>query len=301
MFAVSCTNDDPDLENVPVPTDLTVSDISSTTAKLSWQGTADAYEITLGNQIVDTVETTTYNLTNLVQNTEYTWKVRAQKDGRFSEYAVGNTFKTIETIVVDFEDVTLTDGIWNGSDNSGAFVSGIASFKNSFTDWGGGSTSWSGFACSAKTDVTTPGFENQYSVYTGTGADNSKQFAVAYSDSATFTLSAKKILSTSVTNSTYAFLSVKNGDSYAKKFEAGDWFKVTFTAYNNDVKGNTVDYYLADFRDGKTFISDKWEKVDLSSLGTVDKVVLTFSSTDNGDWGMNTPAYVCLDNIEFEK
>ena len=44
-----------------------------------------------------------------------------------------------------------------------------------------------------------------------------------------------------------------------------------------------------------------WEKVNLSAMCKVDSVAFSFSSSDNGDFGMNTPAYVCIDNIEFSQ
>ena len=60
-----------------------------------------------------------------------------------------------------------------------------------------------------------------------------------------------------------------------------------------------MEYYLADFRDGKSFVLDNWSKVDVSILGDVDKLQFEFASSDTGDYGVNTPTYVCIDNIEF--
>lgn len=209
-------------------------------------------------------------------------------------------YVTVST-VVDFENVKLnSDSIWNGSDGSGSFTTKVATFNNNYNSaW----FSWSGFACSAKKNTTTVGFGNQYSVSAGSGAVNSKQFALAY-DKATLlcdsnlygNLSIKNIM---LTNSTYTFLDMKNGSAYSKKFVAGDWYKVIITGYLSSVKTSSVDYYLADFRAGKTFLSNTWNKVDVSPLGKVDKVTFSFDSSDQGAWGMNTPAYVCIDNIEF--
>jgi len=200
---------------------------------------------------------------------------------------------------IDFEEVPLTDGIWNGSDGSGKFVSGIGAFPNSYTQaW----DSWMGYGCSSKTDTRTAGLENQYSVIAGTGAGGSKQFAIAFDNEATFTFSSpQNIRSVMVANSTYAYLSMLNGSNFNKKFAADDWFKVTFTGYLNGTEGQHVDYYPADFRDGKSLLSKEWVKVDLSVLGSVDKVSISFDSSDKGQWGMNNPAYICLDNIEYVK
>ncbi len=228
----------------------------------------------------------------------------------------------VKTYIVDFEDVTLTDGIYNGSDLSGTpkketawgeeitnyykdIVSGVAKFQNTFTKaetW----TSWLGFAISNKTDQKTVGYMNQYSVYASGGALGSKQFAVAFKD-ATVIIDKNehgnfKINSLMLNNSTYAYLGMKNGEygGMGKKFETDDWFKVTITGSLNNTETGKVDYYLADFRDGKKFVLDKWTKVDMSALGEVDKLTFEFASSDVHEiYGMNTPAYVCVDNLEF--
>ena len=59
----------------------------------------------------------------------------------------------------------------------------------------------------------------------------------------------------------------------------------------------TVDFYLA--KDGK--ILKDWTYCDLSSLGEVTKLTFALSSTDNGDYGMNTPAYFCIDELGAKK
>ncbi|HKK78414.1 MAG TPA: DUF4465 domain-containing protein, partial [Phaeodactylibacter sp.] len=44
-------------------------------------------------------------------------------------------------------------------------------------------------------------------------------------------------------------------------------------------------------------IVEDWTYLELSSLGNADSLLFTLSSTDNGQFGMNTPAYFCIDNI----
>ena len=51
---------------------------------------------------------------------------------------------------------------WNGSNGAGNFTTGGAVFANSFINWGGGYTSWDGFAYSNTKDLSTPGYGNQY-------------------------------------------------------------------------------------------------------------------------------------------
>ena len=37
--------------------------------------------------------------------------------------------------------------------------------------------------------------------------------------------------------------------------------------------------------------------MDLGSLGRVDSLMFALESTDVGEWGMNTPAFFCIDNL----
>lgn len=226
-----------------------------------------------------------------------------------------------EIVTSTFEDVTLGEtGYWNGSDLSGelkqedsygstvsnyygSFSSSAVNFNNLYTsEW----ASWTGFACSSLNDMTTAGYENQYSVYDKNGGvSGSAQFAVAFSDNATFKFPdnvQKKLKSVMVNNCTYAYLSIANGNNPAKKFEDNDYFNVTFTGYNaSNTATGSVTFYLADFRNGKRYICDSWTNVNLTRLGSVHSVVITFGSSDVGDYGINTPTYVCLDNLTYIK
>ena len=204
--------------------------------------------------------------------------------------------------VADFEDLGLAaESFWNGADGSGSFTSGDYTFVNNFTDWGEYGTSWDGFAYSTMTATTYASLDDQYNCCVGHGANDSKTFAVFFynsyakitpsvtrKDGASFQLKACY-----VTNSAYAYTSMKEGDAYAKKFGDDDWFLITATGYLDDVKVGTAEYYLA--QNGK--ITDAWEIFDLSEIGTVDRVEFSLSSSDTGEWGMNTPAYFCLDNF----
>jgi hypothetical protein len=81
-------------------------------------------------------------------------------------------------LVADFDDLSLDpESYWNGSDESGYFVSGNCMFFNNYDPaW----SSWDGWAYSNLTDSTTPGFGNQYSAYTGGGQGGSSNYGVAY-------------------------------------------------------------------------------------------------------------------------
>ena len=211
--------------------------------------------------------------------------------------------------VASFDDLTLApESYWNGADQSGSFRSADVTFYNSFNKE---YDSWSGFAYSNITDITTAGYGNQYSAITGAGYQGSANYAVCYpSPSAELGFSkSTKTTGFYVNNSTYAYLSMKNGDAFAKKFggESGndpDYFKLMIEGLNADgLPVDTVYFYLADFRfadNSKDFILDKWTWVDLSGLKEASKLRFSLSSSDNSFGYMNTPGYFCMDNLIHE-
>ena len=208
---------------------------------------------------------------------------------------------------ITFSDLALAaDSRWNGSDESGGFTSGIAAFSNSFTDWGGGYTSWSGFGYSNQNDTATAGYANEFSVYTASANANGT-FAVCYvsdyeGDSApSITFGKPVALKTAdFALNTYAYKSIRYGDEAGKKFAAGDWYKIIISGYRADgSKTADLDVYLADFRDGKNVLVSSWTSVDLSALGSASRLAFAASSSDVGAWGINTPSYFCIDNIAY--
>ena len=94
---------------------------------------------------------------------------------------------------------------------------------------------------------------------------------------------------------------MRDGDMFARKFHNGDWFKLTVHGYLHGApKTDSASVYLADFLFPDTsmnYISNTWQWVNLLPLGDVDSLDFSLSSTDNGSFGMNTPAYFCIDNF----
>ena len=210
--------------------------------------------------------------------------------------------------IADFEDLDLTpESYWNGSDGSGGFASGDAHFSNTYSaDW----DSWDGFSYSNATDTVTEGLAAQYNAITGQGQGGSANYAigwVGWTSPPTVTLSSAGVVDgLYVTNCSYSYYAMQNGDLYSKKFGGStgddpDFFLLTITG--RDAGGNitgAVDFYLADYRpaDGAgDYIVNTWQYVDLSSLGVVESLEFTLSSSDVSDWGMNTPGYFAIDTI----
>lgn len=211
--------------------------------------------------------------------------------------------------VATFDDLPLDpESFWNGSDSSGGFTSGTVNFFNSYNpDW----QAWYSWSYSNTTDNTTPGWTNPYSAFSPVRLDSTvgKNFGVTYTSplsQITTPFGTDHLFQGFfVTNSTYAALSMKEGDDYTKKFGGDegsdpDWFKLTVTGTRSDSTKATVDFYLADYRfenPANDYIIETWQWIDLTPLGKVNKLSFELSSTDNGDWGMNTPAYFCMDNL----
>ena len=174
----------------------------------------------------------------------------------------------------------------------------LLEFDHYYSSWGFGG----GFIYTNKTDISTPGYTNN-SAITGTG-----KYGKVYLTSYVNSFAPSKIVNLNpdlykfkgmwVTNSTYAYLSIKDGDSMAKKFVAGDWFKLTITGYTSSkAEIGSIDFYLADFRDGKSININTWQWVDLSSLNNASYIEFSMASTDNNSWGMLTHSYFCIDGI----
>ncbi len=210
--------------------------------------------------------------------------------------------------VATFDDLTLAaESCWNGDDGSGQFTSGSASFNNLYNvDW----AYWEGFAYSNCTDANATGYTAQYNAIAGSGQGGTANYAVAFvgwETIPTLTFDNPQIFTgLYVTNNSYAFYEMRDGGAFTKKFggdtgDDPDWFKLTITGVDaNDLATDAVEFYLADFRfenKSQDYILDSWAFVDLTSLGTVKALQFTLASTDTGDFGMNTPAYVCIDAI----
>lgn len=211
-------------------------------------------------------------------------------------------------VTITFEDAQLGEA---GFINNAQYKERGYVFSNKFTTSDNGD-SWYGYSVSNKTDKETEGYLNQYSVYAGSGAKGSKQFAIAFQgaeydenwnstpvyssfereDGASFSpVSAYFALTT------YTYLSTQKGDAYAKKFEAGDFYKVTVIGTTADGKTNEVVFDAINIDNNVAFTS--WQNISLKQLGEVVKVELKFESSDTGAYGMNTPAYIAIDNIEI--
>jgi len=206
------------------------------------------------------------------------------------------------------------DKFANGMDADGGFLFDNSYFVNDYNpSW----DSWTGWAVSSITDTATRGFANQYSAIPGMGAKGSSNYMVGYKqasvllrhDSTEFPNIQDIYGGAYVANSTYAYHAMKDGSQFNKKFggdSGNDPDFLVLKVSGVDFHGNSLDtlvHYLADFRftdKSKDYISASWDSITLSSLlSDRNAVRLDFwiEGSDTGQYGLNTPAYFCLDDF----
>lgn len=97
--------------------------------------------------------------------------------------------------------------------------------------------------------------------------------------------------------SSYPYYSIEQGDSYCRAFHNGDRFALTVHGVSAEGSERSVEVALASYDNGDLTINRSWKYVDLTSLGAVNELYFTMSTTDVGDYGANTPLYFCLDKL----
>ena len=230
--------------------------------------------------------------------------------GRVPDVELSVEVPSVAPAVATFEELEVpADGHISVSteedDARTEFVSGDYEFGTGcMSDW----DYWYWFGYANRTETKYESLDDQWNNIVGGGYDGSANYGVGFAAEfngpcyVTLLNEPAVVPGFYITNSSYAYNSLTGGDSFAKKFGAGDWFLLTIKGYDADgeVTG-TKEYYLADLRnEASAFIIDDWRYVDLSCLGKVAKIGFTLSSSDTGDWGMNTPAYFCFDNFGAE-
>jgi hypothetical protein len=214
-----------------------------------------------------------------------------------------------------FESFVLSNESYdNGSSGNGNFVFGDLTFTNEYnSSW----STWNGFSVSNMTDNTTPGYINMYSSYTASGYNSSNYLVFYPSGNIMVNSESMGIDSFKITNTAYAAIAMRDGDSFSKQFgspnDAGgnpdgtngeDFLKVWIIGsdYDNYLK-DSVEFYLADFQfadNNDDYIVDSWENIDLTEFGfLVANLSFRFESSDVGQWGINTPLYFAMDDVSY--
>ncbi len=170
----------------------------------------------------------------------------------------------------------------------------------------------SGWAISNQTDQVTAGPSSAFAARvqsTGGGGLNSDQFGVVNSyqrgEARVEFPQPVEVQGMYATNVTYTYLATVEGNDGAGfvkgPFAEGDWLRVDVIGLNDQqTETGRVPIYLVDYREGQTIAIDEWSWFELGSLGNnVSALEFEMTSTDVGQFGMNTPAYFAVDDLTF--
>lgn len=98
------------------------------------------------------------------------------------------------------------------------------------------------------------------------------------------------------TNSTTLMLYATGADAYSQ-WDDNDQMGVVVRGYLNGKLTREVGFDMAVGAN----IVDTWREADLTQMGKVDRLEFIIVTSDVGDWGINAPTYLCIDDIKYTK
>lgn len=294
---------------VTLPEEQTVTSGSNVEIVPTVSGSVYPYAYEWKNQMNDVISTD--SVLNVSPTVAQQYKLTVTTaDNQTGEFFY-NVLVTGASVIATFEDNYLApESYWQGRDTesmTSVFYSGSYSFTNTYSEE---YSFWGGFGYA---NLTTTDFDpaemltQQFRSAVGHGAANSNTYSIVYAMGAETKISVVNnpagavIPGVYLTNAAYTINSMKYGDSFAgDPFAEGDYYKVIFTGTTATRSTSTVEYYLADYRSANTadhYMLEDWKWFDLSSLGNVTSVTISVAGSRTGDYGLNTPAYLCMDNL----
>ena len=100
------------------------------------------------------------------------------------------------------------------------------------------------------------------------------------------------------TNDAWTVDAILNGDGMVPgAFDENDWLKCTVIGTKQSGETVSVDIDLA--KDGD-YVKD-WQYCDLRNMGKIISLSFSFTGSKNNDWGLTTPSYMCIDDIQIVK
>lgn len=101
-----------------------------------------------------------------------------------------------------------------------------------------------------------------------------------------------------INNSAYAYKAITDTDAggrgYLKQWTRDDLFRLLIIGEN----GQKADTVTVDMANGFNVIN-RWTCIDLSALDSINSIRFILTSTDMGDYGMNTPSCFCFDGLRI--
>ena len=217
---------------------------------------------------------------------------------------------------IGFEDAPLNaDGIWCGDENGVPFENyGSPAYACSYQEdvvnfpvnWTPAWSTWTGFGASSRTETTYNAetmFTDQFNNVTGT-AHSGKNFMVLYTFGEEITFDKPvTVKGFWYTNDAWTVDAILNGDGMTPgKFEAEDFLNCVVyptPAQEDIMSGARLEIPLA--KDGD-YVKE-WKYCDLSDVvafHNIKALSFAFEGTKKNDYGLTTPTYICIDDIEVE-
>ena len=222
-----------------------------------------------------------------------------------------NSLGGLETFTISFENQALNeDGYWCGDETGEKYDNwGEDAYACTYTEnglsivadytpaWG----SWSGFAISSRTETTfknvTPDQFNNIAGKAHTG----NNFCVVYPYLESIVVNGGEPAFVDgfwFTNDAWTVDAILNGDGMVPgAFDENDWLKCTVIGTKQSGETVSVDIDLA--KDGD-YVKD-WQYCDLRNMGKIISLSFSFTGSKNNDWGLTTPSYMCIDDIQIVK
>lgn len=170
-----------------------------------------------------------------------------------------------------------------------------------------------GWALSRRADSTTSNVSNVYGVKAFTGNGGSETFAVGLGMSRlrlNMLTPGVRVKSFYVTNTTWNYEAMRQGLGTSKIFGGidgtePDFFKLVVKRYVGGVlQADSAEVYLADYRfpgaSSQDYILNTWTKLELNLPAPMDSLLFILRSSDVGLFGINTPPYFAIDDVEVE-
>ena len=215
--------------------------------------------------------------------------------------------------VISFESATLNaDGYWWGNTDGEKYDSygseayackyveqGVTFPVNLIPSW----SSFTGYAISSRTET---GYKNmipdEFNNITGR-AHSGKNFCVVYTFGETIDFGkAVTLKGFWYTNNSWTVDAILNGDSMSPgKFETTDWLSCYIMPTPADGSLSGARYEISLAKDGD-YVKE-WKYCDLSGVDAfknISSIAFSFDGTKKNDYGVTTPTYICIDDIEFE-
>lgn len=101
-------------------------------------------------------------------------------------------------------------------------------------------------------------------------------------------------------NSAVTYTAMTQGLYSARKLQEGDKVSLLIYGVKDGIRTEPVELVLGQCSNGSTTVVDSWQTVDVRALGEVEYIYFQMTSTDTGEYGINTPTYFCFYGMQFD-